>query len=96
MFCYRRFGHNEGDEPLLLNLLMYKKIKSHHNSLKYILEKLVNEDLFLKKKRIKKVSHFKSILKKNLRLKNYKPELKMVRWSFGQDLILKPEKTEEE
>ena len=27
MFCYRRFGHNEGDDPTMTQPLMYKRIR---------------------------------------------------------------------
>ena len=77
MFCYRRFGHNEGDEPSFTQPLMYKKIKSHPTTLKIYSEKLVNEKLFSEEKVKKEVSDFKSYLEKEfIKSKSYKPELK--------------------
>src|ERR1700759_2863776 len=43
MFCYRRFGHNEGDEPAFTQPLMYKTIRAHKPALAIYAEKLVGE-----------------------------------------------------
>src|SRR5476649_1681036 len=45
MFCYRRFGHNEGDEPSFTQPLMYKKIRAHETTLELYSKKLVGEGI---------------------------------------------------
>ena len=43
MFCYRRHGHNEGDEPAFTQPVMYKKIASHPTTLEIYSRRLVAE-----------------------------------------------------
>ncbi|MGB6543590.1 MAG: 2-oxoglutarate dehydrogenase E1 component [Xanthobacteraceae bacterium] len=43
MFCYRRHGHNEGDEPSFTQPLMYKAIAAHPGTLEIYGKKLVGE-----------------------------------------------------
>jgi 2-oxoglutarate dehydrogenase E1 component len=43
MICYRRFGHNEGDEPAFTQPLMYKQIRQHPSTLTIYADKLVRE-----------------------------------------------------
>ena len=45
IFCYRRFGHNEGDEPMFTNPVMYKNIKGHKTTLQLYTERLVKDGL---------------------------------------------------
>ncbi len=43
MFCYRRFGHNEGDDPSFTQPIMYKAIAKHPTTLKLYGDRLVKE-----------------------------------------------------
>ena len=43
MFCYRRFGHNEGDDPTMTQPLMYAKIKDHPTVRELYGKRLVEE-----------------------------------------------------
>ncbi len=45
IICYRRFGHNEGDEPMFTNPAMYKKIKKQKTTLTLYTERLVRDGL---------------------------------------------------
>jgi 2-oxoglutarate dehydrogenase E1 component len=41
MFCYRRYGHNETDEPAFTQPLMYKKIRAHETTLQIYARRLI-------------------------------------------------------
>jgi len=43
MFCYRRHGHNEGDEPAFTNPVMYKKIATHPTTLDIYAKRLITD-----------------------------------------------------
>ncbi len=45
IFCYRRFGHNEGDEPMFTHPAMYNRIKKHKTTLQLYTERLVADGL---------------------------------------------------
>jgi len=45
IFCYRRFGHNEGDEPMFTNPAMYTRIRKQKTTLQLYTERLVADGL---------------------------------------------------
>ncbi len=90
MICYRRFGHNEGDEPSFTQPLMYKKIRQHPSTLNVYGNKLVNEKTITKEEFIKMKKEFKNLLDEQFKnAKNYKPKLE---WYEGVWSRFKPEK----
>jgi 2-oxoglutarate dehydrogenase E1 component len=45
VFCYRRYGHNEGDEPFFTQPEMYSKIKTHPTPMNVYAQKLISENV---------------------------------------------------
>ncbi|WP_048644979.1 2-oxoglutarate dehydrogenase E1 component [Nitratireductor soli] len=43
MFCYRRYGHNEGDEPAFTQPIMYRKIRKHATTGEIYAKKMLAE-----------------------------------------------------
>ena len=88
MVCYRRFGHNEGDEPSFTQPIMYKQIKTHPSTLSIYGKKLSNEGLTSNEKLQKEKINFKEFLEDEYNSsKTYKSELK---WFDGAWSRFKP------
>ena len=90
LICYRRFGHNEGDEPSFTQPLMYKKIRSHPSVYKIYGNKLVNENSITQELLNQNVKSFKDLLDEQYKsAKDYNPKIE---WFEGTWSRYKPER----
>ena len=64
MFCYRRFGHNEGDEPMFTQPVMYTKIKGHESTREIYASRLVKEGLVSEDEVKSQITAFEDFLDK--------------------------------
>ena len=63
---YRKYGHNEGDEPRFTQPNLYKTISKHLNSMEIYSDKLINEDIISIEDVSKIEKKYKSSLEKKL------------------------------
>ncbi|MCW8969209.1 MAG: 2-oxoglutarate dehydrogenase E1 component, partial [Flavobacteriales bacterium] len=63
---YRKYGHNEGDEPKFTQPLLYKAIGKHKNPRDLYLEKLINEGVISKNKAADQEKEFNNLLQERL------------------------------
>jgi len=74
IFCYRRHGHNEADEPMFTNPLMYKAIAKHPTTREIYTTKLVQEGVLTAADADKMVANFHKHLEKELETAaNFRP-----------------------
>ncbi len=66
MFCYRRFGHNEGDEPSFTQPLMYRAVRNHPTTLDIYSKKLIDEGVISEQKFQDSMASFRQTLEEEL------------------------------
>jgi 2-oxoglutarate dehydrogenase E1 component len=74
MVCYRRHGHNEGDEPAFTQPIMYKVIRNHPTTRTLYAEQLVKENVVTQAEADQIQADFMAKLEDDFRAANaYKP-----------------------
>ncbi len=95
MFCYRRYGHNEGDEPAFTQPIMYRRIKDHRSTMNIYADRLIEEGILSREEMDQKLADYR----KNLEIEfkagdDYRPN--KADWLDGQWSGLKVAETEDE
>jgi 2-oxoglutarate dehydrogenase E1 component len=95
MFCYRRFGHNEADEPSFTQPIMYRTIAKHPTTRELYSERLVSEGVITAEDADQFVASFRGRLEDAFAAATtYKPN--KADWLFGRWAGLKTLIGEEE
>jgi 2-oxoglutarate dehydrogenase E1 component len=97
---YRKYGHNEGDEPRFTQPLLYKQIGNHPNARDIYSEKLINQGIYSKDEIRQEEKEFSDLLEISLKKSKeghlvrieqfFKEEWKNFRYSVDQDFISSP------
>ena len=75
LICYRKYGHNEGDEPLYTQPVMYGKIKDHPSLEKIYSQKLIAEKVISESEHEKMLADFEGLLSAEFdKATDYKPK----------------------
>ena len=95
MFCYRRYGHNEGDEPAFTQPIMYRKIKKHPTTTDIYADRLIEEGVLSRADMDRKLADFRKHLEAEFEAgDSYRPN--KADWLDGQWSGLKVAETEDE
>ncbi len=93
MFCYRRHGHNEGDEPMFTQPLMYKKIAEHRTTRELYADQLIAEGVVKAEEVAQMVRDFETTLEQDFEAaSSYRPN--SADWREGAWTGLEPARGE--
>ncbi|MCP5361169.1 MAG: 2-oxoglutarate dehydrogenase E1 component [Hyphomicrobiales bacterium] len=75
IFCYRRHGHNEGDEPMFTQPLMYEKIRQHPTPREVYARRLIAEGVITQEEYEAMKNDFHQFMETQMEsAMDYKPE----------------------
>ena len=85
LVCFRRLGHNEADEPMITQPLMYKKIAQHPGTRKLYADRLITEGVVSSDEADAMIATYRAAMDKGYHtnttvLSNYKPPF-IVDWT---------------
>ena len=66
LLCYRKYGHNEGDEPKFTQPKLYKLIANHPNPREIYLKRLIDEKVVSEQEGIQMENEFDDMLQERL------------------------------
>ncbi|PTL86035.1 MAG: 2-oxoglutarate dehydrogenase E1 component [Candidatus Liberibacter europaeus] len=88
VFCYRRFGHNECDEPSFTQPKMYKTIRSHKSVFQIYSDMLISDKVISKQELQDLTTNCQSHLENEFKeAENYRPEKVVVLRNRFSDVL---------
>ncbi len=66
LLCYRKYGHNEGDEPRFTQPILYKAIEKHPDAMTIYKEKLIREGIITEEEARKTEERIQEVFEENL------------------------------
>lgn len=77
ILCYRKYGHNEGDEPRFTQPLLYKAIEKHLNPRDIYAEKLIQQGVYTKDEVLKLNQEFDQLLEEKFKASELMDKVKV-------------------
>lgn len=83
LLCYRKYGHNEGDEPRFTQPLLYKAISQHPGAREIYINKLLSQGAIEASLAREMEQEFKAMLQQKLEIAKAKKKTKFIRQAEG-------------
>lgn len=83
LLCYRKYGHNEGDEPRFTQPLLYKAIATHPGAREIYINKLLSQGAIEAELAREMEQEFKAMLQQKLEVAKAKKKAKFIRQAEG-------------